>query len=391
MPEDAKSKILLIENSGADFYNSRLRLAIYLQDSGFDVSALVPDDGFIDLIEKSGIRVFHYNMERSNKGIFQTIRLIRIYKEIIKKEKFDLIHSFRFQPNVITSFASLLLPSKIVLHITGLGIAYANKSIKYLILRSLSQALYFFKFLVCDLIIVQNPDDIKSLWFTRFNPKKVKLVPGSGVDLDLFKPEPETRELIRKSYGLLDHDLLFICVTRLLWEKGIKELTEAFSDLQKVNNKIKLFIVGWSDEDNPRHIPYDFINFYKDNNNILFVGKQINIQNLLCASDVFIYPSYYREGIPRGILEALATGLPIITTNTPGCNMTVNEGFNGYLIKPRSVKAIFNIVKAINEDPQKLKTMGKNSRSIAQNFFKDTIVYNQIKQLYEQQLKISTS
>lgn len=377
--------ILLIENSGADFYNSRLKLALYLRDVGYQVSALVPNDGHVDLIEKSGLKVFHYEMQRSNKGVFQTIRLIRIYRDIIKKEKFDLIHSFRFQPNFITSFASLLLPPKIVLHITGLGIAYANRSLKYMILRSLSQALYLFKFFVCDLIIVQNPDDIKSLWFTKFNPKKVKLVLGSGIDLELFKPSAGARKLVRKSYGLLSDELLFICVTRLLWEKGIKEMTEAFSELQIKNPKIKLFIVGWSDEDNPRHIPNDFINLFKDNTNILFTGKQIDIQNLLSAADVFIYPSYYREGIPRGILEALAIGLPIITTNTPGCNMTVKEGINGYLIKPRSVKAIGDAVKAVAKDSQKLKMMGINSRSMAENSFKDSIVYEQIKQLYDQQ------
>ena len=379
-------KVLLIENSGADFYKSRLKLALYLQDSGHEVSALVPDDGYVDLIEERGLRVFHYPMERSDKGAFQILRLIRSYRNIIKKERFDLIHSFRFQPNFIVSVASLFLPPKIVLHITGLGIAYANKSLKYKILRSISQMLYFFKFLVSDLIIVQNPDDIKSLWFTKFNSRKTKIVLGSGIDLDHYSQDEKVRQEIRKSFGLSSDDLLFICVTRLLWEKGIKEMTEAFSDIQIENSKIKLFIVGWSDVDNPRHIPQDFIDGFKDNKNILFTGNQKNINNLLSAADVFIYPSYYREGIPRAILEALAMKLPIITTKTPGCRLTVRENKNGILIAPRSKEAIRQAIIDILPRKSEYKTMGNESRILAEQLFSDVIIFKEIVQAYRETL-----
>ncbi len=379
-------KVLLIENSGADFYRSRLKLALYLQDSGYEVSALVPDDGYVNLIEYRGLKVFHYPMERSDKGVFQILRLIRIYRNLIKNERFDLIHSFRFQPNFIISVASLFLPPKIVLHITGLGIAYANNSLKYKILRSISQILYFYKFLVSDLIIVQNPDDIKSLWFTKLNSKKTKVVLGSGIDLELFSQDNEARGLIRKLYGLSSGDMLFICITRLLWEKGIKEMTSAFSDIQIENPKIKLFIVGWSDEDNPRHIPQDFIDGFKDSKSIVFTGEQKNINNLLSAADVFIYPSYYREGIPRAILEALAMSLPIITTKTPGCRLTVKENKNGVLIEPRSKEAIKHAVIDIVSRKVEYKTMGNESRILAEQLFSDVIIFKEIAQAYRETL-----
>lgn len=383
MPLENAIKVLLIENSGADFYKSRLPLALYLKSENYEVSALVPDDGYIELIQGQGINVVHYPIKRGNKGPRQLLHLIRVYRQLMKAHKFDIVHSFRFQPNLVTAVASLFLPVKVILHITGLGIAYANKSAKYLVLRQISQWIYFFKFLTADVLIVQNPDDIKSLWFTRIKSHKVKLILGSGIDLSKYSRDEMNKLSLRKSYGLKDDTILFICITRLLWEKGIRELVNAFNDLKSDHSNLMLFVIGESDMDNPRHVTQEFINSFSGNRAIKFLGKSDDIKNLLNIADVFIYPSYYREGIPRAILEAMAMKLPIITTDVPGCRLTVEQDKNGRLILPRSESSIKIAVKDMLERKSDFESMGNLSRIIAENRFSDKIIFLGISNAYK--------
>lgn len=382
-----KRKILIIENFGADFFQSRLSLATALINQGFEVHALIPNDGFGDKIANEGVRVQSYSLDRSNKGIIQLLRLIFIYRQIFKREQFDLIHSFRFQPNLITSFAKLgISNSKLILHITGLGIAFSSKQYKFLIFRYISQAVYIFKFLICDRAIVQNPDDTNTLLAGKLLPHKISLIEGSGVDM---KKYVKTNSTIRTELNLKPGDLIFTCVTRLLWEKGIVEVLEAFDRIYPSNPNCKLILVGWPDVDNPQHIPISYFNKWKNSGYVFFLGKRSDIQSILSGSDAFIYPSYYREGIPRSILEALAAGLPILTTNTPGCNLTVIEGVNGFLFEPKSTDEISRAVNLLIHNVEFFNQMGHQSKIMAEKRFSMDVIVDQQIQLYQRILNKS--
>ncbi|NQW59128.1 MAG: glycosyltransferase, partial [Polynucleobacter sp.] len=143
---------------------------------------------------------------------------------------------------------------------------------------------------------------------------------------------------------------------------------------------VRLLIVGWSDHDNPRHVPKSYIEEWNGKHNITFLGRKENIRELLAASDVFVYPSYYREGIPRGILEALSMGLPVITTATPGCKLTVVHGENGYLIKPGSTSELTNAMQRILQID--MKEMSSKSRILAEEQFSDALIFSQIEHTY---------
>lgn len=374
-------KILLIENFSSDFYKSRIHLAKFLKNRGWEVYALVPKDDYFDLICNEGINVIEYNFERKDKGLRQLIRLITIYRRIINEYNFDIIHSFRFQPNLLNVLSNLFNKRKVVLHITGLGIAFSNSSLKYIIFRIISQLILQIKMFRANKIIVQNQNDIEDIWLSELWSKKIHLIKGSGVDIAFFNKELFNRDNLRKSMSIPVEDKIFICVTRLIWEKGIQEMIEAFQSLNLIYPNLKLWIVGWSDKDNPRHIESAFIQSFGKDNNILFLGKKDNIRELLAVSDVFLYPSYYREGIPRSILEALAMSLPIITTDMPGCNLTVVNDKNGYLISPRSTKAIKEaVVQFVNNEL--VVEMGNASRILCENEFSDTIIFDQISKVY---------
>lgn len=375
-------RILLIENFSSDFYKARLPLAKYLISKGWDVYALIPNDEYVELIKKSGIKVIGYDLNRKNKGIRQLIKLIGIYRSVIRKYDIDIIHSFRFQPNLLNVLANFFNSRKVFLHVTGLGIAFSNFSFSYLLLRFASQFIFQIKLLRANKIIFQNDDDVNNIMLARFYTKKVVVINGSGVDTNEFSRELFDKVSLRRQMSFLDGDKIFICITRLIWEKGIDELTTAFQNIEESYRKnTKLLIVGWPDKDNPRHVDDLYIDKFKNNDVISFLGKRNNISELLAISDVFIYPSYYREGVPRGILEALSMGLPIITTDMPGCKLTVKQEKNGYLISPKSSEAIGGIVMKILKD-NRLNEMGCESRIMAVNYFSNTIIFSEIENLY---------
>jgi len=375
--------ILLVENLGADFYKSRLKYAKYLVSQGWDVLVLVPFDEYKEQIRGDGITVYSYYSKERQNWLSQIYYILKAYKHIFNEHDIRIVHSFRLFPNFINVLANLFSSRKVILHVTGMGVVYSNKSFSYLILRWVSNVVYWFMINFSSLVIVQNEDDRKQLQKIGFNRRKVVLVKGSGVDTDLFVFDPVSRLNFREKYCIHPDEILFICVTRLIWEKGIREMVAAFQELHTDYPQMKLMIVGAPFIDNPRHVSTEYIESVKRHTHINFIGKHNDIQKLLSAADVFLYPSYYREGIPRSVLEALSVGLPVITTDTPGCNITVQESLNGYLITPRSVSAISEVIKKIANNPTQLKGMGVNSRVLAENTFKDALIYKQMADVYE--------
>lgn len=375
-------KVLLIENFASDFYKARVPLCHFLKHKGWDVSALVPEDEYLQQIRKEGITAYSYTLSRKDKGIFQLIKLVREYRKVIQLNQMEIIHSFRFQPNLINVLANLFNKRKVILHITGLGIAFSNNSLKYLILRVISQIIFQIKLLRANVVFVQNEDDAKDIWFGQsIWRRKIHIVNGSGVDTTLFNQQDYNRTKLRQDAGVAENEVVFTLVTRLIWEKGIRELTEVFDAFKNEERKIKLWIIGWSDKDNPRHVDEGFIRSFDGHPVIAFLNRRENVRELLAMSDVFIYPSYYREGIPRSVLEALSMGLPVITSDMPGCKLTVEQGKNGYLINPKSIDELKLAVQNIISSDQ-LRNFGLVSRKRAEDKFANNIIFSAIEKYY---------
>jgi len=374
--------ILLVENSGRDFYNSRINLAIFLIKQGYNVSVLVPHDDYVEKIKSSGLQVFTFQSNGKRLGLNSLIAIIKACRKLYRTHNFHCVHSFRFYPNLINALTSWNSSRKSILHVTGLGIVYSSNSFKFKIYRLIYNFIYFFIVLISDCTIVQNPDDKKNLGFFKIVDKKIILIKGSGVDTNLFSFNTNARQRIRNEFDASEQQTIFMCVTRLIWEKGVVEMVKAFQKNTTDFPDARLIIVGDPDFDNPNHVT---INYIKENNkgNVLFLGRKSNIAELLSAADIFLFPSYYREGIPRGLLEALSIGMPIITTSMPGCNLTVDQGENGLLIEPRSTSAISEAIGYMLINKDQFLMMGQKSRSKAFNEFSENIIFNQILGIYK--------
>ena len=366
-------RIAIVENTGSDFFYSRLRLCKFLKKRGYEITAIIPDDGYTLKIEDSGFKVLVLEHNIRGKQIKNKLNLFLDFYKIFRKNKFDIIHFFRLQPNLIgTLTARLTTKSKIINHITGLGYVFSKNSFNHKFVQLILILLYNFnQRLLKAKIVCQNTDDINDL----FLMKSTTCIKGSSIDESRFLPS---------NNKLSKNTINFLFVSRIIKEKGIYELVEGFKlAADSTNVKIRLNIVGWFDENNPNSITEnDLKKMISNKKSIDFTGKSQKVDEIISKTHVGILPTYYREGTPRFLLECMAMGKTIITTKVPGCSHLFNEEPNiGIMIEPRSIQAVKDaILKVINMD---LTKTGKNSRKIYSNYFSEKIVFNEILNLYQ--------
>ena len=376
-------KIALVENLGVDFYNARLRYALHLEKLGYSVTAIIPNDGFLEKIKSHGINVINVGDNIRGPGICNKLLYVKNLIQIFRSNEFDIVHTFRLQPNIIGTFiAGTLTKSKIVNHITGLGTAFNYSSVKYKLLQLLTRMLYrsnylFFK----NASIFQNEHDSIDLGLT----KKSFCVKGSAVNESRFCQNSISASKVNniiKHYNISgEKSTTFLFVSRLLKEKGIIELLEGFK-LASNRYPIQLLIVGWFDANNASSLNQESLNnLISGYDNITFLGKQSDIPEIIALSDVSILPTYYREGTPRFLLESMAMRKPIITTKMPGCDHLVRNNENGICIDPKSVGAVEKSIALICK--RNLQQMGHRSYEIYKKDFSEGVVYNSLIDVYK--------
>ncbi len=381
-------KIALVENFGSDFYGARVRYALFLQKLGHEVIAIVPNDGYTEKIRNAGINTIAIDIDIRERSLSAMLKFGQKLGKIFRKEKFDVIHLYRMQPNIIgTSFAFFNSPkSKIINHITGLGVAFTKTSYKYKLVQKIVKFAYKFNSRVFNAqLIFQNIEDKLELG----NDEKFLVIKGSAVDEDRFKPidiiNTQTKnELMEKYHFSGTFTLIF--VSRLLKQKGLDDLVNAVNDINKgADKKINLMIVGWIDPSNPDSFSEEEITAYSKLPNIAYLGKRNDIDQLIAMADAAVLPTFYREGTPRFLLEAMAMAKPILTTDMPGCNHLVKNKQNGVLVEPRNKEAIVEGLRFLLKADT--KQLGVNSEKIYKTEFSEHVVYNNLLSSYKKTKK----
>jgi len=362
-------KILLVSNTTWSLYNFRLGLMEILKQKGFEVLFCAPYDKYAEILKERGFKYFKIkNLERKGLNPIKEIRLILELYQIYKKIKPDLVLHFTIKPNIWGTIVTKLINVKCFNTITGLGSLFVKKTF---FLKAI-KFLYKLSFKFSQKIFFQNKEDLEFFLKNKIVKKeKTILVPGSGVDIGHFHPDFCKR--IKKD----SKNFIFLFVGRLLKEKGLKDLVEATKIVKHKYPNIEVWLLGNIDKDNPSAISEKKLKEWQDLNLVKYLGFYDDIRPFLCRADCFVFPSYYREGIPRSLLEAGAMEKPIITTNNVGCKEVVEEEKNGFLVPPKDPEKLAKaMIKMIEISEEKRKEMGKLARQKILKEFDQNLVIN---------------
>ncbi|WP_032939572.1 glycosyltransferase family 4 protein [Citrobacter youngae] len=361
-------KITLVTNTVSSIFYFRLRLISRLLQDHHQISILIPEtesmNPLIVDLKKLGVLVLFYNASRTGINPFtEFLTIISLYK-VIKKISPDVVFSFFPKPIIFGSIAAKLAGVKrIVSMFEGLGFCFTKRpekdGVKKVILRVVQLSLYKMFLRLSDSVLFLNIDDANEL-IKKHNIKvrHHQVVGGIGVNLETYR----LKDLTYKN-----GPLTFTMVSRLLIDKGIREYVSAAEIVKREYPDTIFQVIGGMD-DNLGGISYPEFEKWKSDNNVVFTGVISNVIDILKSSDVFVLPSY-REGVPRSSQEALAVGLPIITTDVPGCKETVVDGVNGFLVPPWDSESLSKKMIELIENKKLLIEMGKQSRLLAENRF----------------------
>jgi len=357
--------ILIISSYGSSLINFRLNLIKDILSKGYKVSVAAPSNHFSNDEQKKlkdlGVKINKFFLSRIGYNLLKDIRTIYEIYRVIKNSKPDIIISYTSKPIIYTGIILKFFP-KIIYYplITGLGTPFTEiVSIKKNIFKCLISQLYKFALKSSYKVIFQNKDDLSLFLKLKIvrQKKKLFIVNGSGVDLNDYP------------LSILPSKPVFLMVARLLVFKGIREYAEAAKIVKSSYPNVTFQLAGGLDQ-SPSCISSSELKYYINQGNIEYLGEIKSAQSILKSCKFYVLPSYYREGIPRSTLEALSTGRPVITSDSPGCRETVIHEKNGLLIPVKNVEALANaMIRLLEEKEEVIQNMAKQSFLIAKNKF----------------------
>ena len=351
-------RILVLANIGMGLFKFRRELLEKLVENN-EVFFSVPEGDFVDSIIDLGCKFVPCNaLERRSTNPLKDIRLIREYFKIIRRIKPDVVLTYTIKPNIYGGLVCRIIKIPYIENITGLGTAIENGGL----LSKISIMLYKVGLKRAECVFFQNADNQKLFRIKHIVKSRTRLIPGSGVNLDIhiFEQYPEILSPIR-----------FLYVGRILKDKGINELLSAFRIIHNSYPDILLDIVGFCDEDYS-----ETIKMAETEGTIVFHGLKKDVHSFYKQCHCVVLPSYH-EGMANVLLEASSTGRPVITTRVSGCRETFVEGETGFGCEPRDVDSLVEAFRKFLElSYDKKRQMGIAARRKIENEFDRNIVIN---------------
>lgn len=355
------AKVLIFANSARSIINYREPMIRAFRKAGHEVHAMAPNDQqeAVAALQQMNVGYQPVALDRASLNPVGDFMLIRQITRLLQQLRPDMLFNYTVKPVIYGSLAARMarIP-KVYSMISGLGYIFAGDTFKQWALRQVVVPLYRKGLQANQAVFFQNPDD--QLLFNQLritHAARAVLVNGSGVDLEHFHATATVTE-----------PPTFLMVTRLLKNKGIPEYAEAARRLRARYPDCRFCLLGPADR-NPGALSVEQIRQWHAAGVIDYLGEASDVRPYLAQASVFVLPSSYREGIPRSILEAMAMGRPIITTDTPGCRETVIAGENGYLVPAGDAAALAQAMEKFIRQPESIPVMGKASRQLAAEKF----------------------
>lgn len=356
--------IALIGNSAQSILSFRASLVRRLIERGHTVQAFAPDYTSHSrvAVKALGAEPIDFKLQRSGTNPLVDAWTIFDLRRQFRRTRPDAVLCYFMKPAIYGTIAATLskIPRRIVI-LEGLGYGFSDsidRSLYRKILTGAMKALLRFSLKHADQTLVLNDEDRQVVTEDVGIPRKlVTNMGGIGVELDQFTPAPVS-----------EHAQVFALAARLIAEKGVHQYVEAARIIKRQHSNTTFLLLGEVD-DNPTSLRTDDVAAWVAEGIIEWPGRVSNIQDWLKRCDVFVLPSYYREGVPRSIQEAMALGRAIVTTDHVGCRDTVREGVNGYLVPIHDVHQLVQSLIKLIETPGLAMRMGSASREMAEELF----------------------
>lgn len=371
-------KFLIIASSVPSILNFRGELLLALQEAGFEIHIAAPEftsyPAELEKLHSLGYKVHNIFMQRTGTNPAADAQTFLALYRLMRDIKPDYMMGYTIKPVIYGLLAAKFahVPHRFAL-ITGLGFAFQGvdeQGYRKSHLQKIMHKLYSLALVSTHKIFFQNPDDealFKSMGIVK-PTASTKVVNGSGVDLSEYSVQP---------FHTVDDSPIprFLLIARLLVDKGIREYAQAARLIKIKYPQVQFDLVGPFDS-NPSAISQIELDTWLEEELFTYWGRVSDVRPAILANSIYVLPSY-REGTPRSVLEAMAMGRPIITTDAPGCRETVINGYNGYIVPVKAVDELAAAMERFIVDPKLIVQMGAASRQLVEDKF-DVHAVNQV-------------
>jgi glycosyltransferase involved in cell wall biosynthesis len=381
MAPRARPRLVILGGPDVD---ARLELMQALKDR-FQVSALGSDPDLCSRFDRAGFPYDAYHLNRRTNPLSDLLTFGELTL-ILRRLRPDLVHAFDTKPNVWGRLAARLSGVPVVVGtLTGKGSLYGDPGLKTALVRLIYRPLQTLACAVSDLTILQNRDDQD--YFTAsgmVRKQKTRVIPGSGVSSSLFDPtttSTQEKARLRNEFGLREDQVVVTMISRLIRSKGVLEFSAVAPSIRAAFPNARFLLVGPEDPESQDRLTAQELNQLKDA--AICPGMRRDVSSILSITDIFALPTRYPEGIPRVLLEAASMGLPLVTTNSPGCKEVVVDGSNGILIEVGDTAALGRAILRLIRQPELRRSLGRASRERALRYFDITVIADQTCAMYE--------
>lgn len=360
-------KILILSSLSWSLINFRGALIAQMAAEGHDVVACAPDaePEVLDALARMGVRFCLTPMARAGTNPVRDLATLWTYGKLIRRERPDIVVAYTQKPIIYGGLATRIASrlggrARFYVIMSGLGYVFSSEADARPWLRGAVSWLYRQGVRRAQCIFVFNGDDRQDMIAHRIvdRVQAVVQVPGSGVDVRHYAAQP-----------MPAGPMTFLMMGRLMRDKGVGEYVTAARRIRTRWPETRFLLLGRPETENPTGYSAEDIAGWQDEGLITLLPETRDVRPCLASAHVFVLPSFYREGLPRTILEALSTGRPVVTTDMPGCRESIRPGENGFLVPPRDAEALADAMTRFLDQPDLLESMGAAARRSAVDIY----------------------
>ena len=373
-------KVVLFANTDWYLFNFRLSLAYALRERGYELLLLSPPGDYGRRLVDLGFDWRPLPMKRQSLQPLSELKLLVHLVRLLRDENVDIVHGFTIKAAVYGSLAARMAGGVArISAVAGMGYVFTSNDMKARLLKPIVRT-------VIRLaasgrksrLILQNPDDVEAFLRYRLTKERyVRLIKGSGVNTSLFVPS--------ERQGQNSNPVVVLFAARLLWDKGLREFIEAIAIVRRKNSGVRFLLAGEPDEGNPAAVSVSEVESWHASGKLQWLGQVSNMPELLQSVDMMVLPSY-REGLPKGLVEAAAVGLPLIATDVPGCREVVTHGVNGLLVPACNAEELASAILNLAKDWKLRAEMGVKGREKVLAEFDQEVVIRETLAVYDELL-----